>query len=31
MLHEVAKRKRDNAELPCPPEKKSVSDFFEGV
>ena len=26
-LHEVAKRKRGNAELPCPPEKKSVSDF----
>ena len=31
MLHEVAKRKQGNAELPYPPEKKSASDFFEGV
>ncbi len=27
MLHEVAKRKQGNAELPYPPEKKNASDF----
>ena len=31
MLHGVAKRKRGNAELPYPPEKKSDSEFFKGV
>ena len=30
-LHEVAKRKQGNAELPYPPEKKNASDFFKGV
>ena len=29
MLHGVAKRKRGNAELPYPPEKKSDSEFFK--
>ena len=31
MLHEVAKRKQGNAELPYPPKKKSGSEFFKGV
>ena len=31
MLHEVPSGSKANAELPYPPEKKSASDFFEGV